>query len=131
MGVQVAAIESLTSQAGDLSTASNVRLTMKPQLISNASLTPSNTLNLSGLDPNTADFIDASSGSLASFTVTVAGTSQTFSHVIQFGAQGETLAQANLVQWIDVGLKPVRGKQADVAALQISGVTGAIQVFQP
>jgi len=130
IGLDVAAVESLTGQSTDLGVPANLRATMKARVIANVALKSG--MSLPGMDTTAADVVDVMASSLpGSFTASVSGVTQTFSRVIQFSPQGETIAQVNLVQWVNVGLQPIRGQQNNLAALQISGTTGEVRLFQP
>ncbi len=130
-GLVLAAVESVTGQESDLNTTSNLRPVMKPLHISNVSL--ASNLTISGMDTTSGDSVDVASSSLSNkgFTVNVNGVQTGFTQIVQFSAQGETLVQSGLCPWVNVGLRPIHGKQTDVAALQISGTTGEIRLFQP
>jgi len=130
-GLVVAAVESVTGQVHDLATPANLRPIMKPLWLPNVSLASG--LSIAGMDTTPADIVDVSSSALSpgGFTANVSGTPQQFTQVIQFSAQGETLVQSTLYPWVTVGVRPIRGKVTNYAALQISGTTGEVRQFQP
>lgn len=53
--------------------------------------------------------------------------------VVQFSPNGQARASASLAQLIELGVKPLRGSvkdEANVAAIQVSGMTGRTQVYR-
>lgn len=75
-----------------------------------------------------------SESAFPSFQRSVAGRSQTFDQVIRFGPDGTATVSANGVsRWIQIGLRPARSGQGDpnTAVIQISGLTGTVEVFRP
>jgi len=130
-GLVVAAVESVSGGANDLNIPGNLRPIMKPLFIPNISL--ASDLAISGMDTAPTDAVDISASTLSpsGFTASVAGTSRTFTQIVQFSAQGETLVQSSLIPWVNVGLRPIHGQPSNFAALQISGTTGGVRLFQP
>ena len=61
-----------------------------------------------------------------------------FAKVIQFRPNGEAILNTSysLVPWIEIGVQPAHGsladdKNANVAAIQVSGVTGCVRIYRP
>jgi hypothetical protein len=133
-GLEIMAMESQTGQASDIlpANAANLRPVMKPRFMPNVNLSPS-IAALPGMasTTSTSTTVDISSSSIGSFSANVAGTPVTFTNLIQFSPQGEALDGPNLVQWVNVGLAPIHGKSTNVAALQVSGASGEVRIFQP
>jgi hypothetical protein len=130
-GLEITAVESVTGQSSDLS-AGSLNPIMVPKFVPNVNLSQS--VSISGMDTASSDLSIGGTGVTlgGSFTASVAGTNRTFTQLLQFSPQGETLVKAGtLVPWVNVGLAPIHGKAANVAAVQVSGTTGDVRVFQP
>lgn len=72
----------------------------------------------------------------ASFRIKLPGTSSTadFTRVILFTPNGEARVSSNVIDVIEFGLRPTRGKSGDennVAVLRVNGLTGQTAVFRP
>lgn len=72
----------------------------------------------------------------ASFRIKLPGASGTtdFTRVIQFTPNGEARVSSNVIDVIEFGLRPTRGKsgeQNNVAVLRVNGLTGQTSVFRP
>lgn len=126
-GIEIMAVESQSGQASDLA-AGTVTPVMKPRYVPNVNL--SSTVSITGMSTSSTS-TDISTSTMGSFTTKLSNGTQTFTNIIQFSPQGETLVKSTLVPWVNVGLVPVRGRMANVAALQISGTTGDVRLFQP
>jgi prepilin-type N-terminal cleavage/methylation domain-containing protein len=71
-----------------------------------------------------------------SFTQTAVGQAYNFNSVIQFSPTGEatTATSTNApagTQWISFDLKPALGLKTDEAVIQVSYISGEVQVFRP
>ena len=143
-GLVIAAVESTTGQASDLSSSAYLQPIMKPVFVPNVNLSSISSLNTTsatsvsnmanttiGMDTNTSDYFEVTSSTIGNFTASVSGVSTTFSQIIQFNSQGETLVQSSLVKWVNLGLVPIHGKSTNVADIQVSGTTGEVRLFQP
>jgi len=132
-GLTVAAVESRTGQATDLGTPANIQPIMKPRFMSNLALTdnPSVSGAASGGIDISAPIQGGGTGS-SSFQALVGGSVKTFQHVLQFSPNGESiLPSASLYPWVNVGIKPFVGNKADVALLQVSGISGEVKISRP
>jgi prepilin-type N-terminal cleavage/methylation domain-containing protein len=85
-----------------------------------------------------ANGTELNASTLAGFTQTAGGTTITFPQgsILQFDPQGEVNVSSSgvLPHWIQFGLQPIQGGNTtnpNVAAVQIAGLSGAIQVFRP
>ena len=70
------------------------------------------------------------------FSENVAGSSTTFTAVVQWSPQGEVTlpAAARKTHWIQIGLQPLRGGAASVTdpvVFQVASLTGEVLVFRP
>ncbi len=125
-GVEVVAVKGLTGQSTDLA-GGLVTPIISPSYFPNILLTPNT--SISGMATSS---IDVSNSTIGSYVATVNGSSQSFTQLIQFSPQSETLVQTNtLTPWITIGLAPAHGQPANVAAVQVAGTTGDVSVFQP
>jgi type II secretion system protein H len=128
--LQVTAVMGKTGQSDDLGNAANYVVLAKPQVYENITLQKS--LNVPGKESGAASILEADVGE---FTQTVLGKSVTFEQVVQFSPGGQVTIVANKPsRWIEIGLQPARANaktQKNIAALQISGLTGQVRVFRP
>lgn len=90
---------------------------------------------LAGKTATTASKNSPSQGS-SSFNIKLPGASSTsdFNRVIQFTPNGEARVSSNVIDVIEFGLRPTRGKTGDennVAVLRVNGLTGQTTVFRP
>ena len=141
-GLVIAAVESITGQATDLGSPTNLNPIMKPFFAPNVNL--SSLANLNSINSNFYNnLVSDPQGPLAytdlygdglaigSFNLSITGVSTKFTQIIQFNSQGEAIAQSNISKWINLGLVPIHGKSTNVADIQVAGTTGAVQLFQP
>ncbi|XHR27404.1 MAG: Tfp pilus assembly protein FimT/FimU [Chthoniobacteraceae bacterium] len=133
-GLEVAVMESTSGQVSDLSSTStdrNLLPVMKPQFLSNVQLTTIKDDAINGMQSGGSD-LSSYTGSDASFTLSVSGTSKTFTKILQFSPNGESLfPSGSLLKWINVGIKPVVGTKGGLAAVQVSGVSGDVKTYLP
>ncbi len=97
--------------------------------------TSSNIPGLAGKTATTAAKNSPSKGS-ASFQIKLPGasTASDFNRVIQFTPNGEARVSSNVIDVIEFGLRPTRGKSGDennVAVVRVNGLTGQTAVFRP
>jgi Tfp pilus assembly protein FimT len=90
---------------------------------------------LSGKTAATAAKNSPSQGT-ATFQIKLPGASSAsaFNRVIQFTPNGEARVSSNVIDVIEFGLRPTRGKSGDennVAVLRVNGLTGQTTVFRP
>lgn len=90
---------------------------------------------LTGKTPVNAANNSPSNGT-ASFQIKLPGTASTttFDRVIQFTPSGEAKVSPNVIDVVEFGLRPTRGKTGDennVAVLRVNGLTGQTTVYRP
>jgi prepilin-type N-terminal cleavage/methylation domain-containing protein len=127
--VLVTAVMSKTGLVPDLTLPKTYSSIGKPYVFENIAL--ASTLNLTGMDTSAVDIGDANTWS---FDQNVGKTKITFDKVMQFSPTGEVKISSSSSRWITVGLQPMQGsvrETKNVAALQISGLTGIVEVFRP
>jgi prepilin-type N-terminal cleavage/methylation domain-containing protein len=80
---------------------------------------------------NVADTASSSFGPM-DWTASVAG-KLAFEKVIEFDPRGVARfsEKSSVDGWIEIPLQPVHGNTADIAALQVDGVTGSVRVYRP
>ncbi|XHR31243.1 MAG: Tfp pilus assembly protein FimT/FimU [Chthoniobacteraceae bacterium] len=85
---------------------------------------------LSGMATNGDNIIDSKIGS---FVNTAAGTSITFTQIIQYSPQGvASVLLDSSSHWIQIGLTPSNSANTtNVAVFQVATLTGQVQVFRP
>ena len=77
---------------------------------------------------------DASPSDFAGVTVNAGkGESLTFDKVIEFDSSGVArfTDKDNVDGWIEIPLQPAHGSKGTVAAVQVDGETGGVQVYRP
>lgn len=89
---------------------------------------------LVGKSPTSLDNTPANN--LATFSIQLPGSSSpvNFDRVIQFTPSGEARVSSGVIDVIEFGVHPTRGKVADehnVAVLRVNGLTGQTTVFRP
>jgi prepilin-type N-terminal cleavage/methylation domain-containing protein len=143
--LSVALVGGTTGDLSDITSSSTYEMISPVQTFPHCQITTveavqqSNSL-LTGLWANGSELTTTSSP--GSFTVKAGGI--TFSDVLQFNPQGQAnvlqvnpQGQANvgaLPHWIQFGLQPIRGGNTtgkNVAAIQVAGLSGGVQVFRP
>jgi prepilin-type N-terminal cleavage/methylation domain-containing protein len=80
-----------------------------------------------------SDVVNATESEISQLKRTVGGKTVNYAHVIKFAPDGTASAQANgISRWIQIGLAPASGKQSNpnAALIQISGLTGYVQIFR-
>jgi prepilin-type N-terminal cleavage/methylation domain-containing protein len=127
----VSAVIGKTGQRSDLNNSNEYVALNKPQIYENVGLGES--LNLVGKESE-ADSL-SSGGSLGDFTQNVSGKPTKFDRLLEFSPSGQVkIVKDTPSRWIEIGLQPIKGttrNQHNVAALQISGLTGQVRIFRP
>jgi prepilin-type N-terminal cleavage/methylation domain-containing protein len=129
--VTVAAVAGTTGQSTDIQT-SNYTPIMKIQNYPNFELDP-NVKNLSGMPTTTTGVTEIENSTESHFTEQFMGTSTTFVYVVQFNAQGEASVNTTANNLVRIGLAPVYGStmsSSNLAAIQVSALTGQVQIFR-
>jgi hypothetical protein len=84
---------------------------------------------LPGMSSSAADVSDSE---IESFDATVAGESQSFARVVEFGPTGEArIGNGPMPRWVQLAIAPANGEESNSAVIQISGLTGQVRIFRP
>jgi prepilin-type N-terminal cleavage/methylation domain-containing protein len=92
--------------------------------------------SISGLTGMATSADDIAASQVGTFQQTGGGTTVTFTNIVQFDPQGEATIDKTLgsSHWVQIGLQPIRGggrSDPNVAVVQVSTLTGQVQVFRP
>jgi prepilin-type N-terminal cleavage/methylation domain-containing protein len=135
-GLDIGAVESRTGQASDLTVASgsNLQESMNCRFMPNIGLMSNPSIGgmASGGVDITAANQPAGAGSTPAFQISVSGFNRQFTQILQFSPNGEcSIPSGTFSPWINIGIKPLNGKGANIAAVQVSGMSGEVESFLP
>lgn len=117
-----------------------IDLISRPRTFEKLKFEEANTFSASqipGLVGKSATSMDNTpANSMANFMIQLPGTSVpvSFNRVIQFTPSGEARVSSGVIDVIEFGVHPTRGKVADehnVAVLRVNGLTGQTTVYRP
>ncbi|XHR31111.1 MAG: type II secretion system protein [Chthoniobacteraceae bacterium] len=130
--VTVAAVAGVSGAATDINSSVSLRSICKPQVFDNLALCSIATETLSR---ESAVDIIATSGSEATFQRSSAAGTVTYGNLIQFGSSGDVRVPGGSVsRWLELGMQSLHGGKADtanIAAMQVGGLTGQVRVYRP
>jgi Tfp pilus assembly protein FimT len=128
-GVAVASVYSAHENPADFP--NNVSSLTKPVILQNVNL---GTVTSQITNPNraTTSVCQITAATLGSFSVPIAGGSQTMSYVVQISPTGQlSVSSTGKYAWVEIGLTPLNGNGKNSAVLQMNAFTGRVFTFRP
>ncbi len=130
--VTVAAMAGVSGASSDINAAASLRAISKPQVFENVELC---SINATALSRETAVDLIGATGSGTTFRRNAANGTVSFGNLIQFGPAGDVrIPGGSVSRWLELGLQPLHGTKADtanIAAVQVGGLTGQVRVYRP
>jgi len=128
--VTVSAVAGTTGLASDIASSSTYRPVIKPKSFENIRIQPEVPSSL----PGRAIADNISGSSISTFSQRIANSDTTFRQVIQFEPKGSARIKVEQSRWIEMGLQPSnngRANNENIAAFQIAGLTGQVNILRP
>ena len=128
-------VSTMFSPTADSTTTSNLLPVGKSVILSKINLSTALQVqsHVTGAATGTS-VVDAAASQIHSIQMQAGGKTYTCNYVIKFAPDGTATAQTNgISRWIQIGLTPnaVASSSPNMALIQVTGLTGCVQVFRP
>ncbi len=128
-------VSTMFSPTADSTTTSNLLPVGKSVILSKISLSTALQVQSHVTGAATgASVVDAAASQIHSIQMQAGGKTYNCSYVIKFAPDGTATAQTSgISRWIQIGLTPnaVASSSSNMALIQVTGLTGCVQVFRP